>query len=425
VKEFYLTRKQVGTYEQTAWNLLFESYKENYPDLAMEYSRRMQSTLPLDWAKDLPLYSHNEPKAMATRNHSAEILNILCDRIPEIIGGSADLSESNLPKFKLMTDPFQKTNPLGRFFHFGVREHAMAAVCNGMFAHGGMRPFCATFLNFLGYALGAVRVSALSRFGIIYVMTHDSIGLGEDGPTHQPIEMLESLRSIPNLFVFRPADGNETCGAYQIALNRRSTPSVICLTRQATPTIAGTTPEKVCLGAYVLCDFSKPLEEVIEYKNENGSAESAIALVLVATGSELSLAVKTAEALIQLQEVRGSVRVVSMPSWELFEEQTAEYQISVFPNATPVMSIEASSPHGWQKYAHAPFGIHGYGASAHANDLYQHFGFTVPSLTSRALEVINYYKSSPFPVPSLLHRPKFANMRTADDLHAPQTASEA
>lgn len=245
--------------------------------------------------------------------------------------------------------------------------------------------------------MGSVRLSALSRFGVIYVMTHDSIGLGEDGPTHQPIEMLEYLRATPNLLTLRPADGNETAGAYKIAVAHIHTPSVIALTRQALPTLRGSSIDNVALGAYVLQDASAP------------------AIVLVATGSEVSLAVSVAGALAS-EGIHA--RVVSMPCWELFEAQTVDYQLSVFPAGLPVMSIEAAGTHGWQKWAHAPFGISGFGASGVGKDLFTHFGFTVPNLTLRAKEVISFYSDRPGGAPSLLQFPRFPVITAADAHHA-------
>ena len=200
----------------------------------------------------------------------------IAENFPELMGGSADLTPSNLTSLKCSSD-FQASTPAGRYIRFGVREHAMAGICNGMFAHGNIRPYCATFLNFAGYALGSIRCSALSKFGVLYVMTHDSIGLGEDGPTHQPIEMIESLRSMPNVNVLRPCDTNETNAAYQIALTQHETPSVICLSRQTLPNLAGTDPAKAQKGGYIV------------------SGDDNTDLVLVGTGSETGLCAKAAE----------------------------------------------------------------------------------------------------------------------------------
>lgn len=275
----------------------------------------------------------------------------------------------------------------------------MAAICNGLYAHGGLRPYCATFLNFIGYALGAVRLSALSRFGVIYVMTHDSIGLGEDGPTHQPVEMLQYLRSTPNLLTLRPADGNETSGAYAVAIQHAHTPSVISLSRQAVPTLAGTSAAQVAKGAYILRDF-QPASSTLSHPS----------LVLIGTGTEVSLALQTAEQLLAALGQAHWIRVVSMPCTELFDAQSVEYQLQILPEHSPVMSIEAAGTAGWQKYAHAPYGIPDcYGMSAPADKIYQHFGLTAANLVVRAQEVITFYTGADGQVraPSLVKVPRF------------------
>lgn len=283
----------VGEQAEAAWTHMFTSYSAVHPDLAGEYVRRMQGRLPSNWKDKLPVYSHTDTKAVATRNRSEEVLNIIAASMPELMGGSADLSGSNLTVLKCSGD-FQHANPIGRYIRFGVREHAMVAICNGLFAHGGIRPFCATFLNFLGYAMGSVRVSCLSRFGLLFIMTHDSIGLGEDGPTHQPIEMLEWCRALPNMLTIRPADGNETVGAYIVAIEKPSTPTVLSLTRQGVPTIEGTCADKVSLGAYTIGDF--------------GAAAARPSLILIGTGSELYLAVAVAKSIASSDGV--SVRYI-------------------------------------------------------------------------------------------------------------------
>jgi len=261
-------------------------------------------------------------------------------------------------------------------------------VLNGMFAYGGLRPFGATFLNFMGYALGASRLSALSRFGVIYVMTHDSIGLGEDGPTHQPIEMLESLRALPNMLVFRPADGNEVCGSYISAIENRDAPSVVVLSRQAAPAQEGTSPEKVSFGAYVL--------------STHGNSPSP-SLIIVSTGTEVQLAVGVAKELSSADGL--TVRVVSMPCWELFDKQSVGYKREVFPEGIPVMSVEASGVHGWTKFAHSSFGMNSFGLSAPGAKVYERFGFTVPNLLGCARQVLKYYSDKN--APSLIDRVSF------------------
>lgn len=392
VRHVYETRGKFGGNAEREWNEMFAAYQHKFPEQAAEFHGRMQGQLPSGWKEGLPVYSPQEAKAVATRNRSEEVLNYIASRVCSVMGGSADLTPSNLTALKCSGD-FQKDTPAGRYIRFGVREHAMAAICNGMFAHGGQRPFCATFLNFIGYAFGAVRLSALSRFGVVYVMTHDSIGLGEDGPTHQPVEMLECLRATPNLLVMRPADGNETAGAYAVAMEHAHTPTVISLSRQASPTLVGSAADKVYQGAYVLCDVG-------------ASSAPVPTLVLVATGTEVALAVSTAQAIVAAS-TGVHVRVVSMPCCELFDEQSLEYQLSVFPDGAPVMSIEASGVAGWKKYAHAPFGLTAFGLSAPGPAVMAHFGFTVDNLVERANEVMAFYKTQP--APSLLRYPKFVS----------------
>jgi len=368
------------------WEVMMEEYTQQFPDLAADFRRRLRRELPAGWKDQLPRFPvEQETAAIATRSHSEKVLNAIANVVPDFAGGSADLTPSNLTALKCTTD-FQPENPSGRYFHFGVREHGMAAICNGMFAHGGIRPFCATFLNFISYALGAVRLSALSRFGVTYVMTHDSIGLGEDGPTHQPIETLETLRAMPNMLVFRPGDGNETTGSYICALENPQSPSVLALSRQAAPALVGTSPEKVAFGGYVVQEFGN----------------TPPSLIIASTGTELSLSVKVAK---KLAEEGISSRVVSMVCWRLFDQQPLEYQLSVFPDGVPVFSMEASTPHGWQKYAHSAYGINGFGLSAPGGKVYEHFGLTVDNLVKCSKEVIGFYAGKQ--VLSLVGSPRF------------------
>lgn len=395
VSAAYRSRRDAGSAAEGVWNTNFAAYSAKYPVEAAEFERRMKGELPADFVDQLlaqtPVYSPTEAKSAATRNRSEEVLNVCARLLPEIVGGSADLTPSTLTALKCSHD-FQHNNPAGRYIRYGVREHAMAAISNGLFAHGGFRPFASTFMNFIGYALGSVRVSALSRFGVLYIMTHDSIGLGEDGPTHQPVEMLECLRALPNLLLFRPCDGNETKGAYQVALQRIHTPSVLSFSRQATPTLEHTSAQSVQHGAYILEEYISP-------------GSTRLDLILVSSGTEVAL---TRSVALKLTQEHGlSVRVVSMPCWELFDEQSQDYQLSVFPAGTPVMSIEASGAHGWNKYAHVAFGLHSYGLSAPAKDVYAFFGFTVPNLVEKSLEVVAFYKNLGIPVPSLMLYPRF------------------
>lgn len=301
------------------------------------------------------------------------MLNAIGERLPELIGGSADLTASNLTRWKTAVD-FQAHgssigSPSGRYIRFGVREHAMAAICNGLSAYGLLLPMAATFLNFITYAWGAVRLSCLSGHQVIYVMTHDSIGLGEDGPTHQPIEALAVLRATPCMTTIRPADGNEVSGAYIQAIMNKNGPTTLCLSRQNLPQLSGTSLEKVAFGAYVL----NPGDIV---KNPD--------IVLVASGSEVSLVVEAAK---RLPSDNICASVVSMPSWELFERQPASYKESVFPRSVPVISVEAGSTFGWSKYASFSLGIDTFGASAPASHLYCHFGLTVDKIIENSIRL--------------------------------------
>jgi transketolase len=269
---------------------------------------------------------------------------------------------------------FQKNSPEGRNIRFGVREHAMSAICNGLAAYGGFIPYGSTFLNFIGYAMGAVRLSAISHFGVMYIMTHDSIGLGEDGPTHQPINALMMIRAEPNILLVRPSDGNEVSGAYAVSIENRHRPSVMCLSRQTLPNLKGTSIEGVFKGAYTISEPS----------------EGKPQLILVGSGSEVHLCVGAAAL---LKDVK--VRVVSMPCWELFQEQSLEYQKSVFPEGVPVMAVEAASKVGWREYSHASVAMTTFGASAPFKDVFNHFGFTPENVAKQAKAVIEFYSSHP------------------------------
>lgn len=370
-----------GQEKEKEWRRVMAEYKAAYPEMAAEWTRRVAGELPSDWMKALPTFTPAD-KALATRQSSQTMINALCGVLPEMVGGSADLTPSNLTKPK-GSDDFQRVTPEGRYIRFGVREHAMAAICNGIAAYGGYIPFCATFLNFASYALGAMRLSSLSHFGVIYVMTHDSIGLGEDGPTHQPIEMLQTLRVMPNMLVMRPADANECGACYAIAIENRRRPSTLCLSRQGLPNLPGSSLENVRRGAYTLVKVAKPQ------------------LILVASGSEVQLAVSAATAMAD--KVR--VAVVSMPCWELFEEQSAEYRQQVFPKQVPVLAVEMASVEGWTKYSHACVGMTTFGASGPGKDVMNKFGFNVENVTAKAMKLLDFYKKNDEPVPSLMYRP--------------------
>ncbi|KAI9204947.1 Transketolase, thiamine diphosphate binding domain-containing protein [Polychytrium aggregatum] len=381
-KKFYIPDEVYGFYKNFSlrgqqlyaqWTETFATYGQTHPELHAELSRRLAGELPAGWKDALPKYT-SASATLATRKTSEAVFNAIAERIPEIIGGSADLTGSNNCWWKTAKDFQPPATGLGtyagRYIRFGVREHGMAAICNGLHAYGGLIPFGATFFNFIGYALGAVRLSSLSKHQVLYVMTHDSIGLGEDGPTHQPIETLAELRALPNTLVIRPADGHETNGAYIAALENRTGPTVLVLTRQNLPHFDTSSAEGVLKGAYVLQDVASPQ------------------VILVATGSEVSLAVNTAK---ELANSGVHARVVSFPSWELFEAQSQEYKDSVFPEGIPVLSIEALSTFGWDRYAHASVGVNSFGISAPASQIYKTFGLVPDVIAEKAKRLISYY----------------------------------
>lgn len=356
-----------GAAAEAEWNNALADYRAKYPAEAAEFERRLRGELPTGWDANLPSYSA-EDKGLATRQHSYNCLNAFGPNLPELIGGSADLTHSNLTDIK-GEKGFQKGAEANRYLHFGVREHAMASILNGLAYHGsGLVPYGGTFLVFAGYALGAIRLSALSELGVIYVFTHDSIGLGEDGPTHQPIETLANLRAIPNLLVIRPGDGNETSGAYQVAVTNRKRPTVLSLSRQAMANQANSSAAAVARGGYILED-------------SNGTPD----LILMASGTELELATKAAAV---LRAEGRNVRVVSMPCVELFEEQDEAYRESVLPaSVRKRLVIEASSSFGWHKYTGFDgdtVSIDRFGASAPGPLCMEKFGFTVDNVVAKA-----------------------------------------
>ncbi|GAA4767719.1 transketolase [Novosphingobium ginsenosidimutans] len=331
-----------------------------------EFMRRMAGELPADKgaARDYMASLVAEPPKVATRKSSEMALEALTAAIPELVGGSADLTGSNLTKTK-STDPLTPANYGGRYVYFGIREFGMAAAMNGMALHGGVIPYGGTFLVFSDYCRNAIRLSAIQHARVVYVMTHDSLGVGEDGPTHQPIEHVMSLRAIPNLLVFRPADAIETAEAWALALKESARPSVLALTRQNLPPLRADAEMKSARGAYRL----KP-------------ADAARKVVLVATGSEVSLAMDVAAAL----EGKGiGADVVSMPCAELFDEQDTAYRADLLPAGTLKVSIEAGVTLGWQKYVGdgLTIGIDTFGASGPADQLFKHFGFSVEAIVPK------------------------------------------
>jgi transketolase len=348
------------------WQQLFASYKEKYPEESQKLEEMWSQTLPQGWDKCLPTFKP-EDKGDATRNHSGKILNAIAEAVPELIGGSADLFTSNKTLLKSGGN-FEKGSYEGRNLWFGVREHGMGAICNGIAGHGALIPFCSTFLTFTDYMRGAIRISNLSRSGVLYIMTHDSVALGEDGPTHQSIEHFAALRAIPELVVIRPADGNETSGAYKVAIENRDLPTLLGLSRQTLPNLAGSSIEGVTKGGYILSD-------------SDGTPD----LILIGTGSETQLCVKAAE---QLRNEGKKVRVVSLPCWEIFDQQDEQYRESVLPKAvTKRVSVEAGSTFGWCRYVGTEgiaIGIDHFGASAPGEVALEKFGFTVDNVLAKA-----------------------------------------
>jgi transketolase len=369
VLEFYHAAGAKGIDKEAKWNKLFADYKAAYPELAEEYETAVKGELPKGWDTDLPSYKITDPK-VSTRIAGGKALNALAAKVPYLIGGAADLApstETNLKNY----DSFTSENRGGRNFHFGIREHAMGSALNGMALTAGVIPFGATFLMFSEYMRPPIRLASIMKISPVFIYTHDSIGLGEDGTTHQPVEQLASLRSIPRITVIRPADGNETVEAWKVAVQHKDGPIVMVLTRQNLPIIDQDKYAKasnLAKGAYVLSEASKNPD-----------------LILMATGSEVSLIM---EAQVKLEADGISTRVVSMPSWELFEKQDAAYKESVFPKAyRKRLAVEMASPMGWHKYTTDEgdmLGMETFGESAPADDLYKHFGFTVDNVVKRA-----------------------------------------
>ncbi|KAH9627448.1 hypothetical protein KSS87_006139 [Heliosperma pusillum] len=369
VKKHWSRHIPEGAALEAEWNKKFAEYEKKYSDDASELKSIITGELPSGWEKALPTYTPESP-ADATRNLSQQCLNALAQVLPGFLGGSADLASSNMTLLKMFGN-FQKDTPEERNLRFGVREHGMGSICNGIAMHTpGFIPYCATFFVFTDYMRASIRMAALSEAGVIFVMTHDSIGLGEDGPTHQPIEHLASLRAMPNVFMLRPADGTETAGAYKVAVQHRNTPSVLALSRQKLPQLPGTSIEGVEKGGYAISD------------NSTGNKPD---IILIGTGSELEIAAKAAD---DLRQEGKTVRVVSLVSWELFEAQPDSYKESVLPaDVTTRVSIEAGSTFGWLKYVGwkgKAIGIDRFGASAPADKIYKEFGITKEAVVEAA-----------------------------------------
>lgn len=381
---FYIPEEALGIFRQALlrgekkeqeWGALLAAYEQAYPDRAMEWKRAISGELPQGWEDGIPFFPPDS-KGMATRVASGRVLNAIAAKVPDLIGGSADLAPSNKTEIK-GTNNFEAGSYDQRNLRFGVREHGMGSIMNGMALHGGIIPYGGTFLIFSDYMRPSIRLAAMMGLKVIYVFTHDSIGLGEDGPTHQPIEQLASLRLIPNLTVIRPADANETAEAWRMALKIKGGPVALILTRQDLPTqdreIMGPAQD-LAYGAYVL------------QKEEDSQPR----VILMATGSEVPIAL---EALKKLNEKGFSARLVSMPSWELFDKQPQEYWDRVLPPGIQArVAIEAGRTQGWYRYVGEKgvvLGLDRFGASAPYQVLYEEFGLTVDRVVEKALALIN------------------------------------
>lgn len=367
--DFYVSAEAAAFFDTTAigaelesdWKAKWDAYSAAYPELASELGTAIDGKLPEGWEASLPSFT----EAFATRKNGSDVLNAVAKVVPNLLGGSADLAESNLTVIHGETS-FQPGAYANRNFCYGVREHAMAAAVNGITLHGGLKAVAASFLQFTDYCRPSIRLAALMECPSLFVFTHDSIGLGEDGPTHQPVEHMAALRAMPNLNSIRPCDGNETAAAYKVALESTHTPTLLALTRQNLPVLSPSTVAAHPLekGAYVLVESS-----------------SAPALVLVGTGSEVQWCYEAAKIL----ESEGiSTRVVSMPSWFLFEKQDASYKSSVLPKGVPTLAVEAGCSMGWAKYSDEQICIDQFGVSGPAGVLFKEFGFTTENVVNRA-----------------------------------------
>lgn len=376
---FQSLKSQFANYEDD-WNKLFESYKKKYPGDAEKFIKVFNNNFGDEWKNILPTFD-NYGEKIATRSASGKVINAIVKHLPTLIGGSADLEPSNNTYIR-ESENFSAENRSGRNFHYGIREHAMAGIVNGLALYGGVIPYCGTFLIFSDYMRPSIRLASLMKLRTIYVFTHDSIGLGEDGPTHQPIEQLAALRAIPGMVVIRPADANETVEAWKCAIKHNGGPVALALTRQKVPVFDRTKPaslagrfasaENLSKGAYVLVE-----------------SEGKPEVILMASGSEVSIAV---DAYNVLQSEGIKTRVVSFPSWELFEAQTDEYKESVLPKSVKVrISIEAGVKQGWEKYlgdTGEAISIEKFGASAPYEVLFKEYGFTSEAIVMKVKDVI-------------------------------------
>ncbi len=354
VYDAYHKHASEGAAAEEEWNKLLEKYSGEHKDGASELKRRLSRKLPEGWQNKLPVYKPSDP-AVATRKLSESVLEAIHEAVPELLSGSADLTGSNNTRWKNAVDFQPPSTGLGdwsgRYLRYGVREHGMAGIMNGMSAYGTIIPAGGTFLNFVSYAAGSVRLSSLSHQRVIYIATHDSIGLGEDGPTHQPIETLAHFRALPNMMVWRPADGNETSAAYYMALTSHETPSIMALTRQNLPQLEASTLANGNKGGYVALE------------------DKEAKITLVSTGSEVSICLEAVKYLKDNKSI--AARVVSMPCTEVFDAQSKDYKLSVIPDGIPTMSVEVMSTLGWEKYSHEQFGLNRFGASGPYKDVYK------------------------------------------------------
>jgi transketolase len=372
VQTFYDTLKAAGKEKEAKWQALYDKYQKEFPELAAQWDNQRAGKVNADWTKDLPVF---EETKLATRKASGKVLNAIAKHFPGLIGGSADLAPSTDTQLKAFND-FSSEDRSGRNFHFGIREHAMGAVLNGMSLTKGIIPYGATFLIFSEYMRPPIRLAAIMKIKSIFVYTHDSIGLGEDGTTHQPVEQLISLRSIPNITLIRPADAYETSAAWQVALEHSGGPVVLVFTRQDLPVLDQNKYAKATglqQGAYILSKATKEPQ-----------------LILIGTGSEVHLLL---EAQSKLQEEDIQAQVVSMPSWELFEAQSDAYKEQVLPKAIRRrIAVEAGSTIGWNKYVTdegAIIGMHDFGSSAPAETLFKEYGFTVENIIKKAKDLLS------------------------------------
>jgi len=369
VLNYYHEAGKRGIKKEQSWDELYERYKEKYPELANEYELLSTGKLPQGWKEKLPVFKAGEEK-IATRKASGKVLNAIADYLPTLIGGSADLAPStdtDLEEYK----SFSATNRDGRIFHFGIREHAMGAVLNGIALSKCIIPYGATFLIFSDYMRPPIRLAAIMKIRPIFIYTHDSIGLGEDGTTHQPVEQLIGLRSVPNVTVIRPADANETSHAWRVALEHTDGPVALILTRQGIPVLDQekyTKADELEKGAYILSESEKTPQ-----------------IILIGTGSEVQLLIAAQK---KLQEQNIAARVVSMPSWELFDKQEETYKEKIFPKGLKKrLAVEAGSPFGWCKYVTDEgdvIGINQFGESALGEEVMKEYGFTVENVVNRA-----------------------------------------